>query len=116
MQNWPCCRITGASGLEYIFARKCLLPSNLWRNVRCLASLLVACPFLGEVQTEVEQGMFMLTDVAHEDADLTVVNLAPVATPLPFDAYRVRTTFGKTAGIERDDAIGFAQPLDHLSN
>jgi hypothetical protein len=23
-----CCRITGASGLEYIFARKCPLPSN----------------------------------------------------------------------------------------
>src|SRR5438046_1527557 len=35
-----------------------------------------ACPFLGEVQTEVEQGMLMITDVAHEDAHLAVVDLA----------------------------------------
>jgi hypothetical protein len=60
--------------------------------------------------------MVVARDVAHEHADLAVVNLAPVATPLPFDAHRVRTAFGETAGIESDDAIGFAQPISHLSD
>ena len=58
--------------------------------------------------------MVVTRDVAHEHADLAVVNLAPVATPLPFDAHRVRAAFGETARIEGDDAIGLAQPLGHL--
>jgi hypothetical protein len=39
-----------------------------------------------------------------------------VATPLALDTHRVRAPFGKTAGIKGDDAIGFPQPLDHLSD
>jgi hypothetical protein len=60
--------------------------------------------------------MVLLTDVAHEHADLAVVNLSPVATPLPFYAHRVRTAFRETAGIESDDAIGLAQSIGHLTN
>jgi hypothetical protein len=81
-----------------------------------LASWLVSCPLLREGQAEVEHGMLLARDVSHEDADLTGVDLAPVATPWTFDPHRVRAALGKTAGIEGDDAIGFPQPIGHLSN
>src|SRR5882672_11137693 len=54
--------------------------------------------------------MVVVRDVPHEDTDLAVVDLPPVAAPLPFDAHRVRAPFGETAGIESDDAIGLPQP------
>ena len=60
--------------------------------------------------------MVVTRDVPHEDADLTVVDLPPVATPLALDPHRVRAALGKTAGIEGDDPIGFPQPLGHLSH
>jgi hypothetical protein len=60
--------------------------------------------------------MVVLRDVAHEHADLAVVDLASVAAPLALDAYRVRTAFGETAGIESEDAIGLAQSIGHLTN
>src|SRR5207302_10812447 len=52
------------------------------RHMACLASLLVSCPVLGQRQAEVQQGMVVARDVAHEDPDLAVVHLAPVAAPL----------------------------------
>jgi hypothetical protein len=81
-----------------------------------LASKLVVRPFLGQIQAEIEQGMVVVRDVSHEDADLAVVHLAPVAAPLAFHAHRMRPALGEAAGIKGDDAIGFAQPLDHLSD
>src|SRR5262249_28783012 len=89
---------------------------HLRRYVAFLASWLVACPLLGQRQAEVEQDMVVVRDVAHEHADLAVVNLAPVATPLALDAHRVRAAFGETAGIESDDAIGLAHAIGHLTN
>src|SRR5437867_227758 len=62
------------------------------------------------------QGMVVVTDIAHEDTDLAVVDFSPVAAPLPFDAHRMRAAFGEAAGIEGEDAIGFPQPLGHLAN
>jgi hypothetical protein len=53
--------------------------------------------------------MLIIRNVAHEDADLTIVNLASVATPLAFDAHRMRAPFGETARIEGDDAIGLGR-------
>ncbi len=58
--------------------------------------------------------MVLLTDVAHEDTHLAVVDLAPVAAPLALHPHRVCAAFGETARIEGDDAIGLAQPLGHL--
>jgi hypothetical protein len=54
--------------------------------------------------------------VPHEDADLTGVDLAAVATPWPFHPDRMRAPLGETAGIKSDDAIGFPQPRDHLAD
>src|SRR5258708_20745854 len=87
------------------------LVANLWRDVACLASWLVACPVLGEGQAEVEHGMIVLRDVAHEDADLAIVDLPPVATPLPFDAHRARAPVGETPGITPDDAPAPPPPI-----
>ena len=58
--------------------------------------------------------MVMARDVPHEDADLAVVDLAPVATPLALHAHRMRAPLREAAGIKGDDAIGFPQLLDHL--
>src|SRR5262249_36096678 len=85
-------------------------------HVACLASKLVVCPFLGQIQAEIEQGMVVVRDVSHEHADLAIIDLPPVATPLALDPDRVRAAFGKAARIESDDAIRFAQPLGYLSD
>jgi hypothetical protein len=92
------------------------LISYLQRHVACLASLLVPCPVFRQGQAEVEQDMVVVRDVAHADADLAVVNLAPVAAPLPLYSHRMRPALGEATGIEGDDTIGFAQPLGHLSD
>src|SRR5260370_10023919 len=90
----------------------CLI-AYLQRHMACLTSLLVLCPVLGQRQAEVEQGMVVTRDVAHEHADLAVVHLAPVATPLALDAHRMRTALGATTRIESDDAIVLTQLLGH---
>ena len=82
----------------------------------CLTPLLVSCPVLGEGQAEVEQGMIVARHVPHVHAHLAVVDLAPVATPLTLHPHRVGAPLWETAGIEGDDAIGFPQPIDHLSD
>ena len=58
----------------------------------------------------------MVRDVAHEDTDLALVDLPPVATPLALHPHRMRAALGEAAGIEGDNAIGCAQPLGHLSD
>src|ERR1700704_5170914 len=80
----------------------------------CVAPWLITCPFLGQIQPEVEQGMLLTSNVAHEDADLAVVDFAPMPTPLPFDPDRMGATLGETTRIEGDNAIGLAQAMDHL--
>jgi len=92
------------------------LISHLGRPVTCLASPHVPCPVLRQVQTEVEPGMVVVTDVAHEHTDLASVDFSSVAAPLPLDAHRVRATFGEAAGIKGDDAIGLTQSIGHLTH
>jgi hypothetical protein len=55
---------------------------HLQRDMALRTPLRIPCPVFGEGQAEVEQGMVAARDVPHEDADLAVVDLAPVATPL----------------------------------
>src|SRR5262245_63139034 len=93
----------------------CLIP-HLPRHMACLASLCIPGPLLRKEQAEVEQRMVAARDVPHEHPDLAIVDLAPVAAPLALDAHRVRASFGETTGIKGDDAIGFPQLLDHLTN
>jgi hypothetical protein len=81
-----------------------------------LTSLLVSRPVLGQGQAEVEQGMIVAGHVPHVDTHLAVVNLSPVATPLPFHPNRVGAPLWEAAGIEGNDAIGFTQSIDHLSD
>src|SRR5262249_13726867 len=113
----PTVRDLLAPQVEHLYAL--LLPRvipHLRRHVACLASLLVPCPLLGQGEAEVEQGMVVARDVPHEDADLAVVDLTPVATPLALHPSRMCAPLGEAAGIKGDDAIGFAQPLGHLAD
>ena len=50
--------------------------------------------------------MLLISNVAHEDADLTGVDFAPVPTPLAFDADRMGAALGETTRIEGENAIG----------
>jgi hypothetical protein len=93
----------------------CVIP-HLQRHMACVASLCIPGPLLGQEQAEIEQRMVAARDVPHEHPNLAIVDLAPVAAPLTLDAHRVRASFGETAGIKRDDAIGFPQPSDDLTD
>src|SRR4030095_11764750 len=81
-----------------------------------LTSVGVPRPLFGKDQPEVEQGMIAARHLSHVHPHLTVVDLPPVATPLPLHPYRVGTPLGEAAGVEGDDAIGCPEPIDHLSN
>src|SRR5215468_9428210 len=89
---------------------------HLRRDMACSTPLRISGPVLGQGQAEVEQSMIVARDIAHEDTDLTVVNFAPVATPLALHAHRMCAPLGKAAGIKGDDPIGFAQPRGHLTD
>src|SRR5215467_15431984 len=41
--------------------------THFWRHMACLTPLLIAGPFLREIQPEVEQRMVIFRDIAHED-------------------------------------------------
>jgi hypothetical protein len=56
----------------------------------------------------------VVRDVPHEDADLAVVDLAPVATPPALHPDRMRAPLREAAGIKGDEAIGLPQRLDYL--
>src|SRR5215510_695445 len=60
--------------------------------------------------------MVVARDVSHEDAHLAVIDFAAVAAPLAFHAHRMPAPLGEAAGIKGDDAIGFPQLLNHLSD
>src|SRR5215510_6763443 len=87
----------------------------LW-HVAFFAPLWVACPVSRERQAEVEQGMIPARHVPHVHADLTVVDLASVASPLPFHPHRMSPPLREAAGIKGDHPIGFPQLLDDLSD
>src|SRR2546425_6858325 len=89
---------------------------HLRRDMALRTPLRIPCPLLGKGQAEVEQGMVVARDVPHEDADLAVVDLAPVATPLALHSHRMRAALGEAAGIKGDHAIGFTQPIHDLSD
>src|SRR5262249_42838615 len=71
--------ITGDPAVRHLFPPRvehlqalllpCVIP-HLWPDVACLASLRIAGPLFGQRQTEVEQGMVLLRDIAHEDTEL----------------------------------------------
>jgi hypothetical protein len=92
-----------------------LIPYLRW-HMTFLASPHVPCPVLRQIQPEVEQGMVVVTDIAHEHTDLAVVDFSSVAAPLPFDTYRMRATFKETTGIEGNDAIRLTQSIGHLTH
>src|SRR5262249_60781053 len=79
----------------------------LLRHMTLLTSVCVPRPLLGKGQPEVEQGMIAARHIPHVHPHLTVVDLPPVAAPLPLHPDRVGPPLGEAAGIKGDDAIGF---------
>jgi hypothetical protein len=81
-----------------------------------LTPLFVASPFLGQIQSEVEQSVVLWRDITHKYTDLAVINFASVTTPLPFDPNGMSAALGEAARIEGDNASGVAQMLRHLTH
>ena len=76
---------------------------------------LVLGPFLGEIQTCIDEGVFLPGDVSHEDADLAVVDLAEPAAPLAGHADRLGPLLGERRGVEDDHGVGLAEVLADLA-
>jgi hypothetical protein len=72
-------------------------------------------PFLGQVEADIDQGVFAAGDVAEIDADRAVVDLAKPATPLPLHADRLRALLGEGRRVENQHAIVLAQFGCHLA-
>jgi hypothetical protein len=58
--------------------------------------------------------MVIITNVAHKDTDLAVINFSSVPTSLALHPHGMRAALGETARIEGDDAIGMSQSMRHL--
>src|SRR5262249_32527998 len=76
--------------------------------------LFVLGPLLGQVETDIDQGVLAAADVGEVDADLAVVDLAEAATPLPLHADGGVALLGEGRGVEDEDAVGAAQLLAYL--
>src|SRR5712691_6612866 len=80
---------------------------HVLRHMARLALLFVPSPVLGEREPEVEQGMIVARHVPHVHPHLAIVDLPPVATPLPLHPHRMRTPFWEAAGIKGDHPVRF---------
>jgi hypothetical protein len=60
--------------------------------------------------------MIAARHVPHVHADLTVVDFASMAIPLPFHPHRMPPPLREAAGIKSDHPIGFPQLLNDLSD
>src|SRR5205823_11722454 len=111
--RYPAIRNLLAPQVEHLQALlvACLI-AHVLGHVAGLASLRILCPILRQGQAKIEHGMVVATDISHQDANLAIVDLAPVTTPRALDAYRTCAALGKAARITGDDPIGFPQPLD----
>ena len=84
------------------------------RHARFDASRAIVGPLSRKVQTHADQGVFLMRNVAHEHADLTVLDLAQTTAPLPRHADRFLALLGERRRIENDDAVRLADPFAHL--
>jgi hypothetical protein len=80
---------------------------NVLGDARLLPALLVLRPGLGQVQTQVDQGMLHAGNITQVDADLAILDLAQTSAPLPLNAHGLGPALGEGRRIEHQHAIGF---------
>jgi hypothetical protein len=89
--------------------------ADLLGNARFLASERAPAPFLGEVETAVDERGAAGSDVGEVDPGLTILDLAQATTPLPLHAHGLGALLGEVAAVEDEDTLGVAQiPLDFM--
>src|SRR5262245_17985030 len=91
-----------------------LLEPDLLRHVRLLASRRIVGPLGGQVQTPIHEGLALAADITEEDADLTILDLAEPAAPLPLYATRVVPRLRERTGIEHEHGVGIRQFLSNV--
>ena len=89
--------------------------ADLLRDPTFLAALPVLGPLPGQVEPEVDQGMLGIADVAQEDADLAVLDLAEPAAPLPLHADRGGSLLGEGRGVEHEHGVAAADGVGDLT-
>ena len=88
--------------------------ADIRRHTSLVATTFPLGPLLGQIQADIDQGVFRAGDVSQVDADLAVVDLAQPAAPLSLHAHRFTAFFGESRGVEHEHAIGLAQFRSHL--
>src|SRR5208282_2689426 len=68
---------------------------GLLGNAGLLPTGAVLCPIFRKIKTCINECMFLMRDVSHIDTDLAVLDLAETSAPLPGDAHRLISFFGK---------------------
>ena len=78
------------------------------------ATSVVFGPLRRQKQPVIEQGVAVPADIAEEDADLAVVDLAEPAAPLPLDATGVLALLGEAGAVTDENALGIPPDLDDM--
>ena len=66
-------------------------------------------PLLWQVESSIAQGVALVRDVAEEDADLAVLDLAEPPAPLALYSDGLLALPGEGGGVEDKDGVGLAQ-------
>lgn len=65
-------------------------------------------PLLGQLEANIDQGLFAAGNVAEVNADLAVVDVAKPTAPLPLHAHRFAAFLGQGRGVENAYRVGLA--------
>ncbi len=82
------------------------------RDVSLFASSRIVVPFLRDEQLGVDENVHLSRNVSEKGADLSVVDLAEASEVLPCDPGGTLAFFFKSARIEGEDRVLFADELD----
>ena len=85
------------------------LKTHLLRHARLAESFPILRPFLRQIQTKIDQGVFFRRNISPIDADLAVIDFALSAAPLAGHAHRGFPLLAKRRGIEHQHAVGRSQ-------
>jgi hypothetical protein len=87
---------------------------DLLGNPSLIHPLPLVGPLAGQVQPDIDQGVFPAGDVPEVDPDLAVLDLSQPTAPLPGHTDRRGPLLRERRRVEHEDAIGFAEFLADL--
>ena len=86
----------------------------LLRNPRALASRLVACPLVGQIEFTIKQDVALGTCIGHKHPNLAMLNAARCAALLAGHPGRLLAFFEEPRLIDDEHGLRVAQMLDQI--